>query len=64
MVLGTTADPKQIDRTTWTPLEDGRVRQHWESTTDGGKSWSTVFDGYYSRNDAAGEANAPAVGNF
>lgn len=50
MVL-TSRDPagKVTARTTWTPLEDGRVRQHWESTTDGGSSWSTVFDGYYER---------------
>ena len=38
------------NRTTWTPLEDGRVRQHWERSSDGGKSWTTVFDGIYSRN--------------
>jgi tetratricopeptide (TPR) repeat protein len=49
MVLATTADPQNVQRITWTPLPDGRVRQHWESTTDGGKTWSTVFDGYYSR---------------
>jgi len=49
MVLATTADPQQANRITWTPLEDGRVRQHWESTADGGKTWMTVFDGYYSK---------------
>jgi hypothetical protein len=49
MVLATTADPQNVQRITWTPLEDGRVRQHWEATTDGGKAWSTVFDGYYAR---------------
>lgn len=36
-----------IDRITWTPLEGGRVRQHWEVSGDGGESWRTVFDGYY-----------------
>jgi len=25
------------------------VRQHWRQSTDGGKSWSTVFDGKYVR---------------
>lgn len=49
MVLATTTDPQSIQRITWTPLEDGRVRQHWEATADGGKTWSTVFDGYYAR---------------
>ncbi|MEX2327166.1 MAG: hypothetical protein WD558_05510 [Pseudomonadales bacterium] len=36
-----------IDRITWTPLEDGRVRQHWEVSSDGGDSWRDLFDGYY-----------------
>ena len=38
-----------IDRITWTPLPDGRVRQHWQASGDGGKTWSEVFDGYYQR---------------
>jgi len=49
MVLETDSDPEQIQRITWTPLPDGRVRQHWQSTTDGGKTWSTAFDGHYTR---------------
>lgn len=36
---------------TWTLLEDGRVRQHFEQSTDDGASWSTWFDGYYARRD-------------
>ena len=36
------------DRITWTPLEDGRVRQHWQSSVDG-ETWSEVFDGYYQK---------------
>lgn len=51
MVLSTTADPQNVQRITWTPLPDGRVRQHWESTADGGKTWSTVFDGFYARRE-------------
>jgi len=35
-----------IDRITWTPREDGSVRQHWE-TSQGGTGWSTFFDGIY-----------------
>lgn len=35
------------NRVTWTPLEGGRVRQHWERTIDGGETWTTVFDGEY-----------------
>lgn len=49
MVLSTTGDTANVQRITWTPLPDGRVRQHWESTTDSGKTWSTQFDGYYSK---------------
>jgi len=37
------------DRITWTPLEDGRVHQHWQASPDGGKTWNDVFDGYYSK---------------
>jgi hypothetical protein len=25
------------------------VRQLWESSTDGGRTWNVVFDGWYSR---------------
>ncbi len=52
MVLASTGDSQNIQRIIWTPLPDGRVRQHWESTTDGGKTWSTVFDGYYTKRGA------------
>jgi hypothetical protein len=37
------------NRITWIPLADGRVRQWWEQSDDGGATWKTVFDGYYSR---------------
>ena len=40
-----------IDRITWSPLEDGRVRQHWQSSADTGVSWTDVFDGYYVKQD-------------
>jgi hypothetical protein len=36
-----------IQRITWTPNADGSVRQHWESSNDGGKTWTTAFDGRY-----------------
>ena len=42
------ATPAQ-QRVTWQALPDGRVRQHWESSNDGGSTWATVFDGYYTR---------------
>ncbi len=43
-----------LDRITWTPLEDGRVRQFWEVSPDGGATWQPYFDGYYSRGVAGG----------
>ena len=36
-------------RITWTPREDGTVRQHWQASKDGGETWDTVFDGLYRR---------------
>ena len=36
-------------RITWTPLTDGSVRQHWEASQDGGKTWRSLFDGLYRR---------------
>ena len=35
-----------LQRITWTP-KGKEVRQVWESSTDGGKTWSVVFDGNY-----------------
>jgi hypothetical protein len=34
---------------TWTALEDGRVRQHWQVFEGDGKTKKTAFDGYYQR---------------
>ena len=36
-----------INRVTWTPNDDGSVRQFWETSTDGGETWSVGFDGLY-----------------
>jgi hypothetical protein len=36
-------------RIEWTPQADGRVRQHWQQSKDGGATWLTVFDGWYRR---------------
>jgi hypothetical protein len=37
---------------TWTKLPDGRLRQYFEESDDGGKTWKPWFDGYYSRKQA------------
>lgn len=36
-------------RITWTPLPSGAVRQLWEASTDGDKTWKVLFDGHYVR---------------
>lgn len=44
-----TQDRTTTLRGTWTALPDGRVRQLFEESTDGGKTWAPWFDGYYTR---------------
>jgi hypothetical protein len=39
----------EAQRITWSRLANGRVRQLWESSRDGGGSWHVVFDGTYIR---------------
>ena len=46
---GTTADFRGL----WTPLPDGRVRQYFEQSDDGGETWSPWFEGFYSRIEEA-----------
>lgn len=38
-------------RGTWTPMEGGVVRQHFEESDDGGQTWTTWFDGRYHRQE-------------
>lgn len=45
-----------INRITWTPRADGSVRQHWQTSSDDGASWTTVFDGLH-----FGQASQPAA---
>ncbi|HEX2252780.1 MAG TPA: tetratricopeptide repeat protein [Thermoanaerobaculia bacterium] len=47
MVLVGPAGGPPANRITWTPLAEGRVRQLWESSPDGGATWQVVFDGLY-----------------
>ncbi len=37
------------DRITWSRLPGDRLRQFWEQSADGGKTWTVAFDGTYSR---------------
>jgi hypothetical protein len=46
------AGKHELDRMSWTPPQpggDGKIRQLWETSTDGGKTWKTIFDVYYSK---------------
>lgn len=45
-----TAGRPILQRITWTPLPDGRVRQLWETSIDA-YTWAAVFDGFYSRKE-------------
>lgn len=36
-------------RALWAPLPDGRVRQFFEQSNDGGETWVSWFEGFYSR---------------
>ena len=38
-----------LQRITFTKLGDGGVRQLWDQSTDGGKTWAVAFDGTYVR---------------
>ncbi len=47
--LAARRDAKAVNEITWTPQPDGSVRQHWRVSADGGKTWTTSFDGKYIR---------------
>lgn len=44
-----TTQEATINRITWTQTGTRRVRQLWETSNDGGKTWQTAFDGRYQR---------------
>jgi hypothetical protein len=45
-----TADGKKAPRRmTFTPREDGTVRQLIEKSSDGGRTWTVDFDGVYTK---------------
>ena len=47
VMMDTDPAANPLNRITWTPNPDGSVRQHWETSSDGGTSWTTAFDGLY-----------------
>lgn len=55
---GETAGPngaKVLQRLTFFNLAPDRVRQLWEQSTDGGKTWTVTFDGAYARRKTAAQ---------
>lgn len=57
-----TANGQVLDRITWTPLPDGRLRQRWEISADGGATWTDGFVGLYSAAErGAGTADGGSV---
>lgn len=40
---------KTINRITWTKIDADHVRQLWETSGDGGKTWAVAFDGQYTK---------------
>jgi len=38
-----------INKLTWTPLENGTVRQFWQTSKDNGATWQVAFDGLYTK---------------
>ncbi len=38
-----------LHRISWSPLENGSVRQLWEVSNNDGRSWSVLFDGLYEK---------------
>src|SRR2546430_2465395 len=38
-----------LNRITWTPLSDGKVKQEWATSSDDGRTWQTSFVGIYAK---------------
>lgn len=45
-----------LHQITWEKHGDGRVRQLWQSSPDGGTTWTVVFDGTYAKKGGSGAA--------
>lgn len=52
-----TKKPATKNRITWSPEPGAVVRQHWETSSDEGKTWATSFDGRY--HPASGDRMVP-----
>jgi hypothetical protein len=45
-------DRNTILRSTWSKLPDGRLRHLFEESSDGGKTWTNWFEGFYTKRGA------------
>ncbi len=45
----TTATVASLNRITWTPLAEGKVKQAWDVSEDDGKTWKPSFVGIYGK---------------
>lgn len=50
-------------RITWARHKGDQVRQHWQASTDSGKTWTTAFDGFYHRVGSAAVTVHPSFLN-
>jgi hypothetical protein len=48
-LLGDSTKSASAARLTFTPVDSATVRQHSETSSDGGKTWKTQYDFYYHR---------------
>ena len=44
-----TAKGASLNRITWTPLDGGKVKQEWSTSSDDGKTWQISFVGIYEK---------------
>ena len=54
MILGNiqnTSQGKVINRITWTPIDDGTVRQTWHARSNEKEEWKVLFDGHYRKSN-------------
>ncbi|NKI26429.1 hypothetical protein HCG49_07630 [Arenibacter sp. 6A1] len=47
MLLSDCETTAPCNRIVWTKLSDASVRQEWEQSPNGGKTWKKIFDGHY-----------------
>jgi hypothetical protein len=44
-----TVKGRSLNRITWTPLEGGKVKQEWSTSSHNGQTWRPGFVGIYAK---------------